>query len=350
MEYHDEGNAVMSAPMGYRVLPPRLSAEVNALAVRSNTHDGVKPLSEQTVLNLRRLPARPADAEPVELDGTRDVADVLPHLLILDRPGEIDAKVLAYAHIEDTDPVSVEIIVDPEHRGEGHGPALATQILRCWPAARFWAHGELPATQAIARRFGLDKVRELWQMSRPLQGEWAQLPDLDVPDGFEVRPFRVGADELRWLRVNSRAFTDHPEQGRMTVVDLEERIREPWFDPQGFLLVNDLTTPEPPLEGQPPTGGFTPRLAAFHWTKVEPAEPGSTEPAAGEVYVLGVDPDYQGRGLGTLTTLLGLRHLRACGLERVTLYVDGDNEAAIATYHRLGFERSTVDVMFAKEV
>ena len=65
--------------------------------------------------------------------------------------------------------------------------------------------------------------------------------------------------------------------------------------------------------------------------------------------VIGVDPDYQGRGLGVTTTLLGLRHLRARGVQTVTLYVDGDNEAAIATYHRLGFERSAVDVMYAAE-
>lgn len=345
----------MSGPVGYRVLPPRLSGEVNALAVRGQTHDGVKPLSEQTVLDLRRLPAQPSEAEPVDLTGPADETssdEALPHLLILDRPAnEIDAAVLAYAHIEDTNPISVEVIVDPDHRGEGHGPALANAILDRWPDARFWAHGHLPATQAIASRFGLVAVRELWQMSRPLQGEWSQLPELELPEGFEVRRFRVGQDDARWLRVNARAFADHPEQGRMTRDDLGDRIAEPWFDPHGFLLVEDMNATEDHGEAEDNdnnTGASTPRLAAFHWTKVEPVEGGAGEPSAGEVYVLGVDPDYQGRGLGTVTTLLGLRHLLARGLDRVTLYVDGDNAAAISTYHRLGFERSAVDVMFAK--
>ena len=41
------------------------------------------------------------------------------------------------------------------------------------------------------------------------------------------------------------------------------------------------------------------RLVGFHWTKIDP--PGGH---VGEVYVVGVDPDYQGRGLGTAVTLL----------------------------------------------
>lgn len=337
----------MTTPLEYRVLPPRLSAEVTALAVRSQTHDGVKPLSEQSVLDIGRLPQSPAEAEPVVIDGTGTTGagespePVGRHFLLLDRPGEIDAKVLAYAHLEPTDPVAVELVVDPEHRGSGFGPQLATVILQRRPDARFWAHGHLVATQAFARRFGLVPVRELWQMSRPLRGEWSQLPELELPEGFTVRPFRVGTDEDRWLAVNARAFAHHPEQGRMTRTDLAERIGEPWFDPQGFLLIEDTGSTES-LEGTE-----VPRLVGFHWTKVEPAEQGSTEPSSGEVYVVGVDPDYQGRGLGAIATLVGLRHLRALGLSRVTLYVDGDNEAAIATYHRLGFERLSVDVMFA---
>ena len=35
------------------------------------------------------------------------------------------------------------------------------------------------------------------------------------------------------------------------------------------------------------------------------------------------------------------------GVETATLYVDGDNTAAIATYGRIGFERSAIDVMYA---
>ena len=48
-----------------------------------------------------------------------------------------------------------------------------------------------------------------------------------------------------------------------------------------------------------------------------------------------------------LRSRTGLLHLRAVGVEEATLYVDGDNAPAIATYQRLGFERSAIDVMYA---
>ena len=305
-------------------LPPRQGADVLALAVRASTHDGVKPLSEQTVIDVRRLADRP---EPVP-DTT--------HLVVVDRAGEINARVLGYAHADHgQSPATIELVVHPDHRREGVATLLVAEIVQRWPDCRAWSHGHLPAAQALADKLGLSVVRELWQMSRPLQGEWSDLPAAELPEGFEVRSFEVGRDEQSWLAVNARAFASHAEQGRMTLTDLQDRLGEPWFDPHGFLLVEDV-------RGDGPA-----RLAGFHWTKIEPAQPGSSTQAAGEVYIVGVDPDYQGQGLGRVTTVLGLRHLRACGLHTATLYVDGDNAPAIATYHRLGFERSAVDVMYA---
>jgi len=308
-------------------LPPARSADVLALAVRATTTDGVKPLSEQTVLNVRRLPSEGAAGTPST------------HLLVFDAPGEINARVLGYAHVEHPagpDPASFEVVVHPDHRRHGIGGGLLRQVLTQWPGARGWAHGNTEAAQALASQEGLEPVRELWQMSRPLShGGGDSLPAVDLPDGFAVRTFRVGQDEEAWLAVNAAAFADHPEQGRTTRDDLEDRMSEPWFDPHGFLLIEEHRA------------DHAPRLVAFHWTKVEPATPGSSRAAAGEVYVVGVDPAYQGRGLGTQSTLVGLRHLDACGLPEVTLYVEGDNAPAIATYRRWGFERSGVDVMYA---
>ena len=55
----------------------------------------------------------------------------------------------------------------------------------------------------------------------------------------------------------------------------------------------------------------TGKLLGFHWTKVHAEEPG-----LGEVYVVGVDPAAQGRGLGATLTLVGMHHLADRGLQR----------------------------------
>ena len=96
-------------------------------------------------------------------------------------------------------------------------------------------------------------------MRRSLGSDADPLPGVNLPEGFGTRHFVIGQDEDHWLRVNARAFVDHPEQGRLTRQDLDRRIAEPWFDARGFILIEDMR-------------GFAPVLAASHWTKVVPAD------------------------------------------------------------------------------
>jgi mycothiol synthase len=153
-----------------------------------------------------------------------------------------------------------------------------------------------------------------------------------VPDGVAIRPLRVDHDEDAVLAVNNRAFAWHPEQSGWTRAAVAEIEAEPWFDADGVLLAWDTASGD---------------LLGFHWTKVHDVAAGADEPL-GEVYVVGVDPAAQGRGLGRALTLAGLHHLADRGLRTTILYVEGDNAAAIATYRGLGFERDAVDVSYQR--
>jgi len=127
---------------------------------------------------------------------------------------------------------------------------------------------------------------------------------------------------------------------------VDARVGEDWFDPAGVFLAERA-------DGGPGDG----ELLAFHWTKVHGAThhndaDGSPHGHApiGEVYVVGVSPAAQGRGLGRFVTLVGLRHMRERGLNQAMLYVDADNTAAVRTYTGLGFGRWDVDVQFRRQV
>src|SRR4029453_14014464 len=212
-----------------------------------------------------------------------------------------------------------ELVVPPDPRRKGHGPALV-RAAGDGPLT-FWAHGDEPGARAFAERNGFERVRVLWQMRRARAG--ALLPG-PFPGGVTVRHFRLGHDEEAWLGVNSRAFAHHPEQGRWTLHDLQLREAEPWFDRAGFLLAVDIED----------------TLLGFHWTKVQDG--------LGEVYVLGVDPERHQRGLGKALTVAGLAYLKDRGLTTAMLYVDESNAAAVRLYRGLGFEVFSTDVSYQR--
>ena len=70
------------------------------------------------------------------------------------------------------------------------------------------------------------------------------------------------------------------------------------------------------------------------------------DPPYGEVYVVAVNPKAAGRGIGKVLTGAGLAHLRDLGLPKVILYVDGDNDPAIAVYTGQGFEVQRTEVQY----
>ncbi len=285
-------------------------AAVRDLAQRAAEADGVAPLSEQFLLGL---------ADPPE--GTR-------HLLVG------DDRTSGYAQLAPDG--SAELVVDPDRRRDGLGRALLDALLAQRSDVRVWAHGALPGAAALAGAAGLHVVRELHRMSRPLTR--GDATEVVLPEGYAVRAFVPGRDEDAWVEVNAAAFADHPEQGGVDRAGLEERMAQPWFAAEDLLVVEDTR--------RAPGG---PALAGFHWTKVDPEQRSGLDPAspAGEVYVLGIHPAHQGRGLAGPLTRLGLAHLARRGLPEVVLYVEGDNEPALRTYRGAGFASAAVDLMYA---
>ena len=307
------------APVVLHRLDPEQVTAVRALVEGVERADDVSPLSEHVLLHLPR-------------GGDEDVR----HLLVSDDTGGL----VGYAHLDVTDLVagpSAELAVAPQARQRGVGRSLVEELVAQATGGRLrlWAHGEHPGSAVLAESMGFTRSRVLLQLRRPLD---APLPEVVLPDGVTVRTFRVGQDEQAWTALNNRAFASHPDQGDWGPQEVELRKAEPWFDPAGFFLAE--------RDGA---------LVGFHWTKIHGGRShvgggpdGHDHPPIGEVYVVGVDPAEQGRGLGPALTLLGLHSLRERGLSSVMLYVDESNAAAVRVYERLGFTRHATDVCYSR--
>jgi len=223
----------------------------------------------------------------------------------------------------------VEVVVRPDHRVQGGtvGPDLLSTALaevrrQGGGHVHLWVPKPTEYTDAMAARCGLERGRDLDQMRRAL-------PTDDDHPRVPTRAFEPGVDEAAWLEVNNRAFASHPEQGGWTLDTILERESEAWFDPSGFLLHE--------RDG---------RLAASCWTKIHHG----TSPPLGEIYVISVDPDFQGLGLGRALVLAGLDYLSSRGLTIGMLYVDAANTAAVALYRALGFDVDHTDRAYTGDV
>lgn len=264
------------------------------LAARAAEVDGVQPLNEASLFALQDGSSARVLVQQTEPDGTISAA--------------------AYAVGE----APVEIVVDPDHRRAGKGRRILDELLADGED-RYWAHGDLPGAQALAAAAGLVAERTLLVLRLTFDGPPA--PER-VPDRTTIRSFSPD-DAGQVIAVNARAFAHHPEQGAMDADDFARRTSAEWFDPAGLFVAE--------REG---------RIIGFHWTKVEEG--------VGEVYVVGIDPDAQGGGLGTTLTARGLRHLYELGLPVVDLYVEGDNAPALKVYRNLGFHDWKKDVLYSR--
>jgi mycothiol synthase len=297
-----------------------------------------RPFAPADVATIRRLAelAEAADGHPSLGDSVwRDLEHPASTstILVASADGEpVGALHIALPENDGDETVTMGLVVEPRFRDRDVERALTNAALDDASArdrrALLWIFGADEQTDRLADGIGFTCARELHQMRAPLPlsepSSW--------PPGVDVRRFGPGRDESAWLAVNNRAFADDPDQRGWTLETLLRREEEPWFDPDGFLLAW--------RDGA---------LAGFCWTKVHPASTPNATETLGEIYVIGVDPDHQGIGLGRALVVGGLACLHQRGATVGMLFVDAANTAAIGLYEALGFTTTRVDRAYVGE-
>jgi mycothiol synthase len=276
---------------------------IGALITSARAADGAPPFSDQALVDYR-MGAR-------ELVAVHESAAAL-----VTAPGPAEGQSEASRE--------AEFVVHPDARGRGIGTRLLETLLGSTPDRMlFWAHGDHPAARALAASHGLTPMRELLHLTGPV-------PDREVPGSTAISAFRVGVDEDEWVALNHRTFAHHAEQGSVTRADLEQLESEAWFRADDFLILRD--------DGDDGT------MIGYCWVKIEPDA--QENDGSGEIYVLGVSPDRQGEKLGGLLLEAGLARMRARGIHKADLYVEGDNASALSLYRSRGFTRDSIDIQY----
>ncbi|MBM3659251.1 MAG: mycothiol synthase [Actinobacteria bacterium] len=325
------GVDVSSDPAIGPTLPSLLVTEVRALTTDAAHADAESAIARDLAERSERRDEHPALGDAVWRDLAHPAAGSQGFAaFVADQP----VGYLRAVRRDDEPAFDLSMTVHPDHREDDVPGALLDAAIayahdQGATHATLWVFGADVDADALGVGRGMTIERELWQMRVPLPVAGRA----DLPGGVTLREFAPGADDAEWLAVNNRAFATDPDQGGWTADTLHGRCTEDWFDAEGFLVADD--------------GG---RMAGFCWTKVHPAAPPHEPHALGEIYVIGVNPADQGRGLGRVLTVAGLDHLHRHGIDVGMLFVDAANTPAVGLYRALGFVTSRIDRAYGTDL
>ncbi|MFC2047324.1 GNAT family N-acetyltransferase [Chloroflexota bacterium] len=170
----------------------------------------------------------------------------------------------------------------------------------------------------FVRRFlelGLDITKARWQ-------------DVDQT-ALPYRPLQSG-EEDKLTQLQNRAFADTWGYNPSIVEEIVYRINSVDCSPEEIVLTYDGD-----------------EIIGYCWTRICQTATGEKK---GQIHMLGVAPDYRGRGIGKGILLAGLSYIKNKGLPIVELTVDSENKAACALYRSVGFKVRTSSLWYEKVV
>jgi mycothiol synthase len=220
-----------------------------------------------------------------------------------------------------------QLTVHPEHRRRGHGRRLfEAGLAMAARAGLAEIRLYVPTTAgslAFARAMGLAYRSSLWRFGL---AAGADVPAPEWPAAVAVRPLGDWLPLPRYVDLLNTSFADHPGPILWTLEEIEHAHARPGYDPTTTVLVAPIERPEDPI--------------AFARIALGPDDADDADDAlpVGDVRLIGVLPEWRGRGLGRELLRWAVAELRVRGAGRIQLTVEAENERALGLYRRAGFE------------
>ncbi|WP_462413127.1 GNAT family N-acetyltransferase [Neobacillus sp. Marseille-QA0830] len=168
---------------------------------------------------------------------------------------------------------------------------------------------------AMIERLGFSVDRFAFLLMR----EDMEVPEISLPEDYQIRSFKRGKDEQLWCEVRNAAFATL--KGNETPITPE--------------MIANQTKSKEYLEGG--------MKLLFHQEKPVGVVRGADDEYEGapimNIGPLAILPEYQGKGLGRCLLRCALHYAKENAYSRTILSVNGENERAKALYIQEGFRQ-----------
>jgi len=243
------------------------------------------------------------------------------NLFVAERSGEIVGYVEVKPELN-IGRVVLRWLVHPRHRrGELTVRLVDRAVDRSRELGIMTLHANIFQDSDTAKRFltrmGFIFIRRFLELR-------LDLAEMVLPEMSKIAPrcrsLQPG-EEGRLTQLQNCTFAGTWGFNPNTAEEIIYRISLPNSSPDDIFLIFDLDKP-----------------VGYCWTRIEFRKKKAAGEESGRIYMLGVDPDYRGRGLGRQLLLVGLSYLKSKGLRVAVLTVDSENKAARILYNSVGFE------------
>ena len=233
---------------------------------------------------------------------------------------EVEGRIRGYCLIFPEIPIQRAVLapdIAGDLAGSGEEGELLDQALaRAWELGAVVAHlclsHDSPRRQLLeSKGFSLERV--YWDMLWRADA----LPPAVLPAGFRIGSLQPG-DAAALTQIQNDTFTGTWGFSPNTVDQIAYRSSMSNTSPLGILLL---------YSGE--------RVAGYCWTCFAP----SKGKIKGIIGMIGVSPDFRGRGISKPLLVAGMEYLKTAGVAEIGLHVDGINAPAIALYKSVGFKK-----------